>query len=96
MEAKANAALLALFAVCGLIMGALTGFFALDHGATATAALSFAGLIYAATVGTFAKVVGRSGTAVVCQTLLLLVGASVAVLGAVLLAPAGIRLKPAA
>ncbi|MGW1269877.1 hypothetical protein [Streptomyces sp. NPDC002491] len=95
MEAKATAALLGLFAVCGVIMAALTGFFALDHGATTTAALTFAGVIYTATVATFAKVVGRSGTAVVFQTVLLLVGGIVAVLGGVLLAPAGIRLKTA-
>ncbi|MEV0695381.1 hypothetical protein [Streptomyces sp. NPDC050388] len=96
MEAKATAALLGLFAVCGLIMAALTGLFALDHGATTTAALTFAGAIYTATVATFAKVVGRSGTAVVLQTALLVVGALVAVLGAALLHPAGVRLKPAA
>jgi hypothetical protein len=96
MEAKANAALLGLFAVCGLIMAALTGFFALDQGATATAALTLAGLIYTATVATFAKVVGRSGTAVVLQTVLLVAGALVAILGAALLHPAGVRLKPAA
>lgn len=95
MEAKATAALIALFAVCGVIMGGLTGFFALDHGSTTTAALTFAGVIYTATVATLAKVVGRSGTAMVFQTALLLVGSVVAFLGGVLLAPAGIRLKTA-
>ena len=95
MEAKATAALLGLFATCGVIMAALTVFFALDHGATTTTALSFAGALYTVTVATLAKVVGRSGTLVVFQTVTLLVGGVAAVLGGVLLAPAGIRLKPA-
>lgn len=95
MEAKATAAMLGLFAICGLVMAGLSAFFAFDQGATGTAALTFAGVIYTATVATLAKCAGTSGTAAVLRTALLLAGAAVAIVGAVLLHPAGIRLNPA-
>lgn len=95
MEAKATAALLGLFAFCGLVMAVLTGFFTVDQGGTGTSALTLAVIAYVLTVATFGKVVGRSGTSVVIRSALLLLGAAVAILGAVLLRPAGIRLTPA-
>ncbi|MFJ4343626.1 MULTISPECIES: hypothetical protein [unclassified Streptomyces] len=95
MEAKVNAGLLGLFALCGLVMAGLVGFFAFDQGATGTAALTFAAVIYTATVATLARCAGGSATAAVLRTVLLLVGAAVALVGAVLLHPAGIRLSPA-
>lgn len=95
MNAKVTAGLLGLFTICGLAMAALVGFFALDHGATTTAAGTFAAVVYTATVATIAKCAGRSGSAAVCQTLLLMVGGAVALLGVALLRPTGVRLTPA-
>ncbi|MFD4400817.1 hypothetical protein [Kitasatospora sp. NPDC058478] len=95
MKIKASAALLGLLALCGLVMAVLAGLFASSHGLTTTGALIWAAVVYTITVAALGHWAKLPGGAVVIRSLLLLAGAPVAVLGALLLqGAAGIKLTP--